>query len=131
MKARIKGETEWKEYKAVFGPYGEFQGLETAGYMESAIDNFLRLGGKLDPDDEFQKSRLENSPAVYISAILPLEAFDLWEEPDWSAFRREAAKDILVGMCANNNIGYYGNRYTELASSAITLADELVKQLQQ
>lgn len=50
---------------------------------------------------------------------------------DWSSFRREAAKDILVGLCANNNIGYYGNSNTALASSAIALADELIKQLKQ
>lgn len=50
---------------------------------------------------------------------------------DWSAFRREAAKDILVGLCANNNLGYYGNGNTALASSAIALADELIKQLKQ
>lgn len=127
MKARIKGETEWKEYKAVFGPYGEFQGLETAGYMESAMDNFLRLGGKLDPDDEFQKSRLEKSPAVYISEILPLEAFDLWEEPDWSAFRREAAKEILAAS-------YTSDLFTDtktLVSGCIQAADELIKQLKE
>lgn len=50
---------------------------------------------------------------------------------DWHAFRREAAKDILVGLCANNNIGYYGNSNTALASSAIALADELIRQLKQ
>lgn len=48
-------------------------------------------------------------------------------EYDWSSFRREAAKDILVGLCANNNIGYYGN----LTSSAIAFADELIKKLKQ
>ena len=54
------------------------------------------------------------------------------EEPvDWNAFRREAAKDILVGLCANNNISYYGNSTTALASSAIALADELIKQLKE
>lgn len=54
-----------------------------------------------------------------------------WDKTDWSAFRREAAKDILVGLCANNNIGYYGNSNTALASSAIALADELIKQLKE
>lgn len=48
---------------------------------------------------------------------------------DWRAFRREAAKDILVGLCANNNLGFYGDSNTALAASAITLADELIKQL--
>lgn len=59
------------------------------------------------------------------------EIIDESESVDWDAFRREAAKDILVGLCANNNIGYYGNSNTALASSAIALADELINQLKQ
>jgi hypothetical protein len=51
------------------------------------------------------------------------------DESDWQDFRREAAKDILVGLCANNNVGYYGNSNTALASSAIELTDELIRQL--
>lgn len=48
---------------------------------------------------------------------------------DWQAFRREAVKDILAGMCANYRI--YGLSDTELATSAINLADELIKLLKQ
>lgn len=127
MKARKKGIQEWKEYKEVFGPYGEFIGLETLGYTKS-VDEIIAEMGIDVAKDPFARSRIQPQ---YMSAVLPLECFDLWGEPDWASFRREAAKDILVGLCANNNIGYYGNSNTALASSAIALADELIKLLKQ
>ena len=74
MKARIKGTTEWKEYKEVFGPYNEFIGLETKGYTQTDEEWCNEHNIKYDPDCQF------NEPEHYISAILPLEAFDLWEE---------------------------------------------------
>lgn len=43
---------------------------------------------------------------------------------DWSAFRREAAKDILVALCNTMPINM-----KEDVSQAINIADELVKQL--
>lgn len=49
---------------------------------------------------------------------------------DWSAFRREAAKDILAGMMAHQRITY-GSNYGVLAKYAISYADELINQLKQ
>lgn len=48
---------------------------------------------------------------------------------DWPYFRREAAKDVLCAIVANNNLGYYGDSNTRIAASAIAITDELIKQL--
>ena len=124
MKARIKGTTEWKEYKEVFGPYNEFIGLETKGYTQTDEEWCKEHNIKYDPDSPF------NEPEHYISAILPLEAFDLWEETNWQSFRAEAAKDIL---CAMLNTRYYDNaqRKQGCVEEAIYFADELIKQLKE
>ena len=123
MKARKKGTQEWKEYKEVFGPDHEFLGLETLGYWQSNEDFCKENGIPYDPESPF------NDGGYYKSAVLPLECFDLWEEPDWSSFRREAAKDILPAL-----IEMYGleslNKET-WCKQAIEWADELIKQLKQ
>ena len=126
MKARKKGTPEWKEYKEVFGPYNEFLGLETLGYWQSNEDYYKENGIPYDPESPF------NNGGHYKSAVLPLECFDLWEEPDWSAFRREAAKDILCAMIGKKNtlINLPDHRLGEIeVSNAIFLADELIRQL--
>ncbi len=45
---------------------------------------------------------------------------------DWSAFRREAAKDILCALCSFPPINYKKD-----VEQAINIADELIKQLQE
>lgn len=50
---------------------------------------------------------------------------------EWEDFRREAAKDVLCAIVANNNLGYYGDSNTRIAASAIAIADELIKQLKE
>ena len=121
MKARKKGEKEWKEYKEVFGPYGEFVGLETAGYTKSVEQIMEELN--IDPEkDPFTKSRIQPE---YVSRVLPLECFDLWSRDDdaaerlaeefsnrdngqliyvnpWDEFRREAAKAAMQGLLTKN-----------------------------
>lgn len=59
------------------------------------------------------------------------EIIDESEPTDWPSFRREAAKDALCAMVANNNIGYYGDSNARLAAYAIAIADELIRQLKQ
>lgn len=137
MKARKKGESEWKEYKEVFGPYGEFQGLETAGYYETAEQNYLRLGGTINPDDEFQESRLKALDDVYISKVLPLECFDLWKEDDWQEFRKQAACMTMCGLLANperqtSHTDYGDTRFfsnEEISDMAVWYADALIEKL--
>lgn len=120
MKARIKGTPEWKDYKEVFGPNGEFLGLETLGYTQTEEEYCKEHGLTYDPD-----SPLNSHSGYYMSAILPLEAFDLWQEPDWQSFRREAAKDILCAIVSRPD----DFAYKTAASEAIEQADELIKQL--
>ena len=128
MKARKKGTQEWKEYREAFGPDHEFLGLETHGYWQSDEDYCKENGIPYDPESPF------NNGGYYKSAVLPLECFDLWEEPDWSSFRREAAKDILCAMIGNKdtltNLPDYRLGEIEV-SNAIFLADELIKQLKE
>ena len=119
MKARKKGTQEWKEYKEVFGPHGEFIGLETLGYTKS-VDEIIAEMGIDVAEDPFACSRIHPQ---YMSAVLPLECFDLWEEPNWSPFRSEAAKDILCHI-----YNPVLDRESQVAE-AIEVADELIKQL--
>ena len=143
MKARKKGENEWKEYKEVFGPYGEFVGLETAGYTKSVEQIMEELN--IDPEkDPFAKSRIQPE---YVSRVLPLECFDLWSRDDdaaerlreefenykgqgqliyidpWKDFRREAAKAAMQGMVAFN-----GGSIVDI-QRCVELADALINEL--
>lgn len=53
-----------------------------------------------------------------------------WDKTDWSSFRREAAKDILVGMVANGELFYaYHEKEDTAVKQAIQIADELIRQL--
>lgn len=52
-------------------------------------------------------------------------------EPDWSSFRREAAKDILAGMMAHPKVSYGEFTAESLCRNAILFADELIKQLKE
>ena len=119
MKARKKGTQEWKEYGEVFGPDHEFLGLETLGCWQSDEDYCKEHGIPYDPESPF------NHGGYYKSAVLPLECFDLWEEPDWSAFRREAAKDILCALIADGQIPVNADSVTH----CIGLAEALIKRL--
>ena len=123
MKARKKGAQEWKEYKEVFGIDHEFLGLETLGYWQSDEDFCKENGIPYDPESPF------NNKGYYKSAILPLECFDLWEEPDWSSFRREAAKDFISGMLANESPAADQWTTPEIVTAALDIADELIRQL--
>lgn len=125
MKARKKGTQEWKEYMEVFGPEHEFLGLETFGYWQSDEDYCKENCIPYDPESPFNKG------GYYKSAVLPLECFDLWEEPDWSSFRREAAKDFISGMLAN--VSPTAEQWTtpEIVTAALDIADELIKQLKE
>ena len=46
------------------------------------------------------------------------------------SFRREAAKDILVGICANWGKGFAGN-LRDMPDTAIELADALIAKLKE
>lgn len=101
MKARIKGESEWKDYKTVFNPDGVFIGLETAGYYEGNNE-----GGINQVIDSSGATIITSKQRRYVSEILPLECFDLWSEPDWDAYCRDVAKDIFVGLITNRYLSH-------------------------
>lgn len=117
MKARIKGTTEWKEYKAVFGPEGSFIGLETEGYSQTDEEWCKENGIEYDPTSPF------NGGMHYVSAIMPLDAFDLYEETDWDAFRRETAKDVLCVIIQKNGVADIEN--------ALEITDSLIAKLKE
>ena len=131
MKAKIKGTTEWKDYKEAFGQYGELIGLETKGYTLTDEEWCKEKGITYDPDCPF------NEGMHYVSAILPLEAFDLPNEIDWQFFRTEAAKDILCatlsGGIASGMIDMIAiiQEKESIVNGSIEIADELVKALKE
>ena len=59
------------------------------------------------------------------------DELDFSTQFDWSAFRRDAAKDFISGMLAN--VSPAANQWTtpEIVSAALEIADELIKQLKQ
>ena len=60
------------------------------------------------------------------SSLCDMEIVDESPSVDWGAFRREAAKDILVALCTTMTISM-----EEGVSQAINIADELIKQLKE
>ena len=148
MKARKKGESEWKDYKEVFGEHGEFLGLETAGYTKSVDDIVKEHGIDLDKNP-YIKSRLKPE---YVSRVLPLECFDLWTKEDdaserlrqefkdyqgqgqlfyvneWKEFRKEVAKFAMMGILSNWGKGFAG-KSDEIPQKAVEFADALIEQL--
>lgn len=60
-------------------------------------------------------------------AYLPEELI-INEDVDWSAFRREAAKDITAAMISNP-ARYSGISYEDIARQAVICANNLIRQL--
>ena len=135
MKARKKGTSEWKEYREVYGQYGEFLGLETLGYKETPEEYCKRIGV------EFVPGRIYNDLGMYRSAILPLEAFDLWEEPNWDLILMDAAKQFASAILSNPKwleffdatcedtqfrVAYFKK---SVIGNAMSYADEFVREL--
>ncbi len=52
-------------------------------------------------------------------------------DTDWSAFRRDAAKEILAGMLSHQRILYDESLRPEHVRMAISYTDELIKQLRE
>lgn len=53
-----------------------------------------------------------------------------FEFQDWELFRREAAKDILIGICANWGKGFAG-KISDMPDRAIELVDALIAKLKE
>ena len=50
---------------------------------------------------------------------------------DWTSFRAEAAKNILTGIVAHNNICISSRDVDRLTRLALTYTDELIRQLKE
>ena len=84
-------------------------------FNEGMFAGFTDVSGRLQPGMVVYKP----SDLEFIDRPAPLEPI-----VDWSAFRREAAKEILVGMVSHTG----GNADIE---RAIELADALIAKLKQ
>lgn len=89
---------------------------ECVGVVPSTIVNW-----KNNPEKELRG--IEATKVQYVRE--EVEKFDP-EFVDWSAFRREAAKDILVALCNTMPIDMRKD-----VSQAINIADELITQLKE
>ena len=59
---------------------------------------------------------------------------DVAEAPDWVAYRREAAKDILCAILRSNQTDDNNKpfrTFEDLAKGSVACADELIKQLKE
>lgn len=122
MKARIKGEKEWKDYKEVFDCNNVLLGLETLGYTISEEEYCKRLGIEYYPESPFN-----NDCGHYLSAILPLECFDLVE--DEKRLMNQAAIAAMQGILSCDAKFSRFSRMDEVVSTAVACADALVKEL--
>ena len=123
MKARKKGELEWKDYKEVFDQDGMLLGLETAGYTKSVEDIAQELG--LSDIDSPLKDRLQPE---YVSKVLPLDCFDLWSAED--VFIEEAAKLAMVKLIGKTSSNGHEWDPELVADSAVVYAKALLRRLQ-
>lgn len=114
MKLRLKGESEWKDYKLYFNEDGSLHGVI---FDEVKVKRSLAsMNGK--------NETIEVSSPI----LLPLDCFDMWEEPNWQSVRTQAAIAAMQGV-----MGFFGsidyNRET-IAKLAVEQADALIKELQ-
>jgi len=111
MKLRLKGETEWKEYKLYFGEDGLLMGVV-----------FDEVKVKL-PVPETNETLEVSEPM-----LLPLECFDMWEEPDWQSIRTQAAIAAMQGILSGRE--RWPDKQSVAQFSAL-MAGHLIEELQQ
>lgn len=86
-------------------------------FNEGMFAGFTDVSGRLQPGMVVYKP----SDLEFIDRPAPLEPI-----VDWSAFRREVAKDILSALCSFPPINY-----KEDVQQAINISDELIRQLKE
>lgn len=118
MKARLKGDNEWKDYL----PYCEDG--KCVGLVIGEIEVKRELGG-------FPKS--EQPVTVKEYQYMPFDKFDLWEEPNWQEIRTKAAIAAMQGMLSDRNtildIQKNFKASTAIAKEAVLYADKLIEEL--
>lgn len=113
MKLRLKGESEWKDYKLYFNENGSLMGVV---YDEIKVKRPLACMNDKDEVIEFTEPML-----------LPLECFDMWEEQNWQSVRTQAAIAAMQGVM--NFFGSIDYNKETIAKLAVEQADALIKKL--
>ena len=114
MKLRLKGESEWKDYKLYFNEGGSLNGVV---YDEVKVKRPLASMNSKNETIEVSEPML-----------LPLECFDMWEEPNWQSVRTQAAIAAMQGVM--NFFGSIDYNKETIAKLAVEQADALIKELQ-
>ena len=113
MKLRLKGESEWKDYKLYFNEGGSLNGVV---YDEVKVKRPLASMNSKNETIEVSEPML-----------LPLECFDMWEEPNWQSVRTQAAIAAMQGFM--NFFGSIDYNKETIAKLAVEQADALIKEL--
>lgn len=113
MKARLKGNKEWRDYL----PY--FIDGKCVGLIIGEIEVKRELGG-------YPIS--EQPVTVKEYQYMPFDKFDLWEEPNWQSVRTQAAIAAMQGVM--NFFGSIDYNKETIAKLAVEQADALIKELQ-
>ena len=112
MKLRLKGESEWKDYKLCFNE-GDFCGV---------IFGEVKVKRPL-PSLNGENDTIEVSEPM----LLPLDCFDMWEEPNWQSVHTQAAIAAMQGVM--NFFGSIDYNKETIAKLAVEQADALIKEL--
>jgi len=83
--------------------------------------------GELDKVEFFMGYERKSNTEIPEEWFSEAELKEFETQPDWSSFRREAAKDILCAIIISDTARTYG----EKCSLAMTVSDELIKQLKE
>lgn len=114
MKLRLKGESEWKDYILYFNNDGSFRGVAFDEVKEQ--HQIPTMNGK--------NEMIEVSEPM----LLPLECFDMWEEPNWQSIRTQAAIAAMQGILSGRE--RWPDKQSVAQFSAL-MADHLIEELQQ
>lgn len=114
MKLRLKGESEWKDYKLYFNEDGSLNGVV---YDEVKVKRPLASMNSKNETIEVSEPML-----------LPLECFDMWEEPNWNVIRNQAAIAAMQGILSGRD--KWPDKQSVAQFSAL-MADRLIEELKQ
>ena len=114
MKLRLKGEHEWEDYKLYFNEDGSLRGVVLDEIKVKRP--IASMSGK--------NETIEVSEPM----LLPLDCFDMWEEPDWQSIRTQAAIAAMQGILSGRNT--WPDKQN-VAQFSTLMADRLIEELKQ
>ena len=86
-------------------------------------DEWLEVTALFYADGEHYGFRLGDDKEHFYYA----DALEFEREPDWEAYRREVAKDVLCAL----RVSGFGDEIGVMVNLSIQFADELIKQLKE